>query len=104
MIGQLTSAAGQILREQVGQAQAALNYPHPICRVTVDGRDITADITARLVSLTLTDNRGMEADQLDIQLSDHDGQLAIPPKGASIQLWLGWSDTGLVDKLSLIHI
>jgi len=37
-------------------------------------------------------------DQLDIQLSDHDGQLAIPPKGAVIRLWLGWSDTGLVDK------
>lgn len=98
MINQLTQAAGQILREQVGQAQAALNYPHPICRVVVDGRDITADITARLISISLTDNRGMEADQLDIQLSDHDGNLAIPPKNASIQLWLGWSDTGLVDK------
>lgn len=98
MINQLTSAAGQILRNQLGQAQAALNYPHPICRVTVDGRDITADITARLVSINLTDNRGMEADQLDIQLSDHDGLLAIPPKGATIGLWLGWSDTGLIDK------
>jgi phage protein D len=98
VIRQLTQAAGQILREQAGQAQAALDYPHPICRVVVDGRDITADIIARLVSINLTDNRGMEADQLDIQLSDHDGQLAIPPKGASIQLWLGWSDTGLVDK------
>ncbi|QNH08357.1 phage late control D family protein [Pseudomonas sp. B11D7D] len=87
-----------MLREQAGQAQAALNYPHPICRVTVDGRDITADISARLVSINLTDNRGMEADQLDIQLSDHDGLLAIPPKGATIGLWLGWSDTGLVDK------
>jgi hypothetical protein len=98
VIRQLTQAAGQILREQAGQAQAALDYPHPICRVTVDGRDITADITARLVSITLQDNRGMEADQLDIQLSDHDGLLAMPPKGATIGLWLGWSNTGLVDK------
>lgn len=98
MISQLTGAAGQILREQLGHTSAALTYAHPICRVVVDGRDITADITARLVSITLTDNRGMEADQLDIQLSDHDGRLAIPPKGASIGLWLGWSDTGLVDK------
>ena len=98
MIAQLTQAAGQILREQAGQVNAALNYPHPICRVVVDGRDITLDITARLISIDLTDNRGMEADQLDIQLSDHDGNLAIPPKGATIALWLGWSDTGLVDK------
>lgn len=98
MIGQLSNTAGQILREQLGQAEAAQGYPHPICRVVVDGRDITASITARLISITLTDNRGMEADQLDIQLSDHDGMLAIPPKGAEVQLWLGWSDTGLVDK------
>jgi hypothetical protein len=98
VIGQLSNAAGQILRDQLGQASAALAYPHPICRLVVDGRDITADITARLVSINLTDNRGMEADQLDIQLSDHDGLLAIPPKGATIQLWLGWSDTGLIDK------
>ncbi len=50
------------------------------------------------MSLELTDNRGIEADQLSITLSDHDGLLAIPPKGATIRLWLGWSDTGLVDK------
>lgn len=98
MIAGLTQAAGQILREQLGQVEAALKYPHPICRVVVDGRDITASITARLISISLTDNRGMEADQLDIQLSDHDGTLAIPPKNATVQLWLGWSDTGLVDK------
>ncbi|MNX18162.1 phage late control protein GPD [compost metagenome] len=40
----------------------------------------------------------MEADQLDITLSDHDGRLTIPPKGAVLQVWLGWSDTGLIDK------
>ncbi|MGK9568748.1 phage late control D family protein, partial [Salmonella enterica subsp. enterica] len=38
------------------------------------------------------------ADQLTITLSDHDGLLIIPPKGAVLRLWLGWSDTGLVDK------
>lgn len=75
-----------------------MTYPKPIYRLTVNGRDITADITARLISLTLTDNRGPEADTLDIELSDHDGLLAIPPRGAKLHLWLGWSDTGLVDK------
>lgn len=98
MIGELAPLAGRILREQAGKTAAALTYAHPICRVVVDGHDITADVIARLVSINLQDNRGMEADQLDIQLSDHDGLLAIPPKGATISLWLGWSDTGLVDK------
>ncbi|KQZ94959.1 late control protein [Pseudomonas sp. Root562] len=76
----------------------ATAYPRPICRVLVDGNDITAAIEARLINIELTDNRGMEADQLDITLSDHDGRLTIPPKGAVLQVWLGWSDTGLIDK------
>ncbi|AVO56385.1 phage late control D family protein [Ectopseudomonas mendocina] len=73
-------------------------YPRPICRLVVNGTDITNAIEARLISIELTDNRGLEADQLDISLSDHDGLLAIPPRGATLELWLGWSDTGLVDK------
>nr|WP_239655600.1 phage late control D family protein [Pseudomonas marincola] len=86
----------------LGQAASAYReataYPRPLCRLLVNGNDITAAIEQRLVSIELTDNRGMEADQLDIQLSDHDGLLAIPPRGAVLRLWLGWSDTGLVDK------
>lgn len=73
-------------------------YPYPTYKLVVDGRDITSAVVQRLCSIELTDNRGLEADQLDVVLSDHDGLLAIPPKGAELQLWLGWSDTGLVDK------
>ncbi|WP_409283264.1 phage late control D family protein [Pseudomonas protegens] len=73
-------------------------YAVPAFRITVDGNDIAQLISPRMMSLQLTDNRGIEADQLSITLSDHDGLLAIPPKGAVIRLWLGWSDTGLVDK------
>ncbi|MGY2313563.1 phage late control D family protein [Pseudomonas sp. SDO5522_S412] len=73
-------------------------YPVPAFRLTVDGLDIAQLISPRLMSLDLTDNRGVEADQLSITLSDHDGLLSIPPKGAVLRLWLGWSDTGLVDK------
>ena len=35
---------------------------------------------------------------MDIDLDDSDGQLEIPPEGAIIQVWIGWSNTGLVDK------
>lgn len=48
--------------------------------------------------LTLTDNRGFEADQLDIRLDDSDGKLDIPPRGAEVRLWLGFEASGLVDK------
>lgn len=73
-------------------------YPRPIFRLTVDGHDIAQLISPRLMSLELTDNRGLEADQLSLTLSDHDGSLSIPPTGAHLRLWLGWSDSGLIDK------
>nr|WP_045161751.1 phage late control D family protein [Stutzerimonas stutzeri] len=76
----------------------ATAYPQPICRLVVNGQDITAAIEKRLVGIELTDNRGIEADQLTVNLSDHDGLIAIPPHSATLRLWLGWSDTGLVDK------
>lgn len=98
MIDQLTSQAKALLQRAGDQYRDATAYPQPICRVVVNGQDITATVQQRLVSIELTDNRGMEADQLTITLSDHDGLLAIPPRGAVVRLWLGWSDTGLVDK------
>ncbi|WP_236187187.1 phage late control D family protein [Pseudomonas protegens] len=88
--GFIEDAADQYRRDAV--------YAVPAFRITVDGNDIAQLISPRLMSLQLTDNRGIEADQLSITLSDHDGLLAIPPKGAVVRLWLGWSDTGLVDK------
>lgn len=76
-------------------------HARPAWTLSVDGADITAKIAARLASLTLTDNHGFEADQLDIDLDDSDGKLDLPPRGALIRLALGWaSDAGatLTDK------
>lgn len=86
------------VKSTLEQSRRDATYPVPAFRLTVDGNDIAQMISPRLMSLELTDNRGIEADQLSIRLSDHDGLLAIPPKGAILRLWLGWSDTGLVDK------
>ena len=43
------------------------------------------------------DNAG-QADQLDLVLSDADGQLALPPKDALVTVKLGWVGQALVDK------
>ena len=61
-------------------------------------QDITQVISSRLISLSLTDNRGLEADTLDLELSDHDGKLALPPRNATIQVALGWKGKTLIDK------
>lgn len=73
-------------------------YPTPIFRVEVDGEDISPQMATRLMSLNIKDNRGLIVDTVDIELDDSDGLLNIPPKGAIIQVWLGWSNTGLFDK------
>jgi phage protein D len=72
--------------------------PTPIYRITLEGRDLTPKIEARLVSLTLTDNRGFEADELDLTLDDSDGLLDIPSRGATLTLAIGWAHSGLIDK------
>ncbi|GJN53067.1 phage late control D family protein [Pseudomonas tohonis] len=98
----LLNQAGALLGQAAQKYRELTAYPRPICKVVVNGNDITDLLLGgqqpRLVSIELTDNRGLEADQLDITLSDHDGLLAIPPRGATVRLWLGWDDTGLVDK------
>ncbi len=94
----LLSQASGLLEQAAQRYREVTAYAKPICRVVVAGNDITAAVVERLISIELTDNRGMEADQLDIALSDHDGLLAIPPRDAAIDLWLGWDDTGLVYK------
>lgn len=73
-------------------------YSRPAWTLSVDGADISAKIAERLISLTLTDNRGFEADQLDVDLDDSDGKLDLPPKGAVLRLALGWEGAKLVDK------
>lgn len=61
-------------------------------------KNITQLVSDRLISLTLSDNRGFEADQLDISLSDHDGALPIPSRGAELEVAIGWKNQPLVEK------
>lgn len=70
----------------------------PDFMLSVNSKDITANIRNRLISLTLTDNRGFEADQLDLELDDADGLLAMPVRGAVIKLFLGWKGQALIGK------
>lgn len=72
-------------------------YPQPRWRVVLDGKDVSSRIAPRLMSLTITSERGQEADQLDLTVSDHDGALQLPGRGGTAQVSLGWDATGLVD-------
>lgn len=94
MLNSLSSAVNTAIDSYNDSAE----YPYPIFKVEVEGIDISAKIVDRLISLNVKDNRGLEVDSIDLELDDSDGLLSIPPEGAKIQVWLGWSNTGLIDK------
>lgn len=68
--------------------------PHP----NSEKKDISTLISDRLQQLTLTDNRGFEADQLDLTLDDADGLLELPSRGAILALAFGWANEALTYK------
>lgn len=89
--------------------------PIPDYRVTVDGLDITPRLKGqvqppgggrprpRLISLSLTDKREGQADELTLQIDDSDGMAPLPPIGATVTVALGWLQgsevtPGLADK------
>lgn len=72
-------------------------YPQPRWRVVMDGVDVSSRIAPRLMSLTITADRAQDADQLDLTVSDHDGQLELPRRGGTAQVSLGWDTAGLTD-------
>lgn len=70
----------------------------PDFMLMLESKDITGNISDRLINLSMTDNRGFEADQLDIELDDSDGLVALPIRGAVLSLYLGWKGFALVGK------
>jgi uncharacterized protein len=70
----------------------------PAYRITLDGKDLTNTFKPRLISLSLSQARDGEADQLDITLDDADGQLQLPRTGVAISLAIGWAGSALVSK------
>ncbi len=70
----------------------------PAFRITLGGKDITATVNPRLVSLVLSQCRGDEADQLDLTLDDTDGRLELPRTGVEFSLAIGWAGADLTPK------
>ncbi len=69
----------------------------PAFNVTLGGKSLQA-LSDRLMSLSLTDNRGFDADQVTISLDDTDGLIGLPSRGAEIALSIGWLGEPLVYK------
>lgn len=63
--------------------------------VVANGADITPLLRDRLISIQITDKSGLTSDSCDIRVDDRDGKVAIPPRGATLTVSLGWAGSGL---------
>ncbi|MDF8777244.1 phage late control D family protein, partial [Escherichia coli] len=61
--------------------ELSVTVPSPDIDITINNNTL-ANLTERLMTLTLTDNRAFEADRVTLTLDDTDGQLQLPPRGA----------------------
>jgi len=65
----------------------------PVFKVVVGGTDVTRRLESHLSSMTLIACREDHADQLEMEFEDTAGRIAMPRKGVSIEVSLGF-DTG----------
>lgn len=68
----------------------------PIWTLTADGENVTARLADYLLSLSVTDQAGMESDELDVTVADPLAQIAWPKHGASLTVAIGYAHTGTV--------
>ena len=63
----------------------------PTFSIFAAGSDITGDVSARLVSLDITDTVDETSDGLTLVLEDTTGTLALPKSGAKLEVSLGYN-------------
>lgn len=67
--------------------------PHPVFKVVMNGKDVTAVLTPYLLSVKYTDFEEGEADTLDITVEDADGKFKgpwYPVKGQTLEMEFGY--------------
>lgn len=67
----------------------------PTFRIVADGKDITALINDRLLSLRTSDKPGMDSDDFELRIDDRDQAVALPTRGAGIEVYLGYTGRAL---------
>lgn len=70
----------------------------PICLITANNKPLNQLISSRIISVTVTDNRANEADELSITLNDHDGVLELPKRGVRLNCQMGYLGESIHDK------
>ena len=66
----------------------------PVYVIKADGSDITGLIRGRLISLTITDETGLESDRAVIELDDRGNPFVLPGKGVHLDISAGFEMAG----------
>lgn len=80
--------------------EALTSAPHGVYQVHINGRNVTADLTPFILSVTYTDYVEGEADTVDVRLEDTDGRFRgawYPTKGDAVMLKFGFVGERLTD-------
>ncbi len=67
----------------------------PVYKITANSKDITDTLQRRLLDLTVTDQRGMDSDSLELSVDDTDAGVVRPRRGVELQVWLGYQSEPL---------
>jgi phage protein D len=67
----------------------------PTFSIVADGKDLTALINDRLLSLRTSDKPGMDSDDFELRIDDRDQAVALPTRGAGIEVYLGYTGQAL---------
>ncbi|MEG2566505.1 MAG: contractile injection system protein, VgrG/Pvc8 family, partial [Acinetobacter sp.] len=70
----------------------------PVCIITANNKPLNTLISSRIISVTVTDNRANEADELSIVLDDSDGTLELPKRGVKLNCKMGYLGEDIHDK------
>lgn len=70
----------------------------PDFSLTIGAEDVSARIRDRLLSITVTDNSGEDADEVEITLDDRDNTIETPRRGVKIEVALGWEGEALIPQ------
>ena len=66
----------------------------PVYDIRAEGHNITTALRGRLLSLRVTDETGYQSDAVEIELDDRGEAIHLPRKGATLEVELGYEETG----------
>ncbi len=66
----------------------------PVVQITIDGKDVSDVIFPRVIAGSVARHDGEKANQFSLELSNYDGMLAKPKRGATLTVALGFQEFG----------